>query len=91
MNFEEFKVKLLFDSQAAEYARERRWSAEQKTTLTPEKNLVLELTVRSKPEAVAWILSFGPNVRVREPDWLKEEVLESARRIIENNRAENSG
>lgn len=84
MNFGEFKVKLLFNSKTAEYIRERYWSGNQKITLTEDKNLILEMTVRSEPEIIAWILSFGPNVKVLEPDWLSEEVLKSAREIIEN-------
>lgn len=84
MNFEEFKVKLLFNSQTAEYIRERRWSCDQKITLTEDKSLILEMTSRSAPEIISWILSFGPNVKVLEPNWLKEEVLEKARSIIVN-------
>lgn len=84
MNFGEFKVKLLFNSQTAEYVRERHWSGDQKITLTVDNYLLLEMSVRSAPEIIAWILSFGPNVKVLEPDWLREEVREKARGIMEN-------
>lgn len=84
MDFGDFNVKLLFNSQTADYIRERHWAGDQKITLTQGYNLLLEMTVQSAPEIIAWILSFGPNVKVLEPDWLREEVLEKARGILEN-------
>lgn len=84
MDFGEFNVKLLFYTQTSEYIRERYWSCDQKITLTEDKNLLLEMTVRSEPEIVSWILSFGPNVKVLEPVWLREEVLDRVREILES-------
>lgn len=76
-----FGVRLLFNAQTANYIHDRQWSADQKLTPGPDNSLILEMTARSQPELVSWILSFGANVKVLEPDWLRDEIREIARKI----------
>ena len=80
-----FRVRLLFNSRTANYIHDRRWSADQKLTPAADNSLILEMTARSEPELVAWILGFGANVKVLEPDWLRDEIREIAIQIAQEN------
>ena len=40
----------------------------------------LGFSASSKVELIAWILSFGEDARVIDPDWLVEEVVNKANR-----------
>ena len=80
-----FRVRLLFNSRTANYIHDRRWSADQKLTPAADNSLILEMTARSEPELVSWILSFGANVKVLEPDWLRDEIREIAIQIAQEN------
>lgn len=81
---EVFTVKLLFNERTANYIYDRKWSSDQHMILTGDKNLILEMKVRSAPEIVSWVLGFGSDVKVLEPEWLKEEILERSAEVIKN-------
>jgi len=54
---------------------ERTWSPDQKIERIDDDKIRLGFSASSKVELIAWILSFGEDARVIEPDWLIEEVI----------------
>lgn len=84
MEGEIFKVKLLFNARTANYVHERHWSSDQTMELTEDGYLCLEMSVRSVPEIISWILGFGPDVTVLHPVWLREKILMQAKEIVCN-------
>lgn len=84
MNGEIFTVVLLFNENTANYIHDRQWSSGQQITITDDRHLLLKMEVRSKPEIISWVLGFGPDVRVLEPSWLKEEILRKSSEVINN-------
>lgn len=84
MDGEVFTVILLFNERTANYIHDRKWSSDQHITITEDKNLILEMKARSAPEIVSWVLGFGPDVKVLEPEWLKEKILEKSAEVIKN-------
>lgn len=84
MNGEIFTVVLLFNENTANYIHDRQWSSDQQITITDDRHLLLKMEVRSKPEIISWVLGFGPDVRVLEPSWLKEEILRKSSEVINN-------
>lgn len=84
MNGEIFTVVLLFNENTANYIHDRQWSSGQQITITDDIHLLLKMEVRSKPEIISWVLGFGPDVRVLEPSWLKEEILRKSSEVINN-------
>lgn len=84
MNGEIFTVVLLFNENTANYIHDRQWSSDQQITITDDRHLLLKMEVRSKPEIISWLLGFGPDVRVLEPSWLKEEILRKSSEVINN-------
>lgn len=57
----------------------------QKCTLLENCSLILGLDVQRDVEAVAWILRFGVQVKVLEPEWLRAEVRGEAENVSRNN------
>jgi len=41
------------------------------------KNVILTFTASSEPELITWILSFGSEAKILEPEWFIEEIKEN--------------
>jgi predicted DNA-binding transcriptional regulator YafY len=78
-------VRALFEREIAPWVREARSYFVVEMQDTPEGLLVV-LRVRMESEIVQWLLGWGGNVRVLEPDSLRLRLAEEGRRIVENNR-----
>jgi proteasome accessory factor B len=71
------RIRIRFDSFAAQLVRERQWHPSQKITDSEDGTLVLTLTLSSFPEIHRWILSWGEHATVLEPEALKQLTVES--------------
>jgi proteasome accessory factor B len=63
---------------------ERRWSPDQTVEHHTDRSVVLEFTARGRPEVVSWILGFGPNAQVLEPDDMVDEVRAQLEQALES-------
>ncbi len=63
---------------------ERIYGKKQKITKIDEHRTILECSMQNKDMIKSFILGFGSNVKVIEPQWLKELIKEEARRMLEN-------
>jgi len=70
-----FKVRVAFSPSVATYIAERTWSRDQRIRKKRDGGLLLTFTSTSRPETVAWLLGFGANVRVLEPEDVRKEVV----------------
>lgn len=70
-----FRVVVDIVPKAAMYVRERIWSRDQIITPKKDGGLTLEFTATSKPEVLAWVLSFGGEATLREPEEIQREIL----------------
>ena len=73
-------IVLEFGAAAAPYIREREWHGSQVTEDRADGGLVLTLAVCNDYALRAWILGFGPDVRVVSPASLAESIYEAADR-----------
>ena len=80
---EAFEVKVEFTGFAAGFAAERIWSPNQKIQRLPDGKIHLSFSASSEPELVAWLLSFGDEARLLDPDWLVEKVKGQVARMKE--------
>ena len=80
---ETFEVTVEFTGFAAGFVSERIWSPDQEIKTLPEGVIELTFSASSEPELVSWILSFGDEARLLEPDWLVDEVKEQVARMKE--------
>jgi predicted DNA-binding transcriptional regulator YafY len=74
------EVILRFIPDATTYVRERTWHTSQALDSDPEGGLTLRLCIAEPREMLPWIRSWGPQVEVIAPEWLRERVAEDLRR-----------
>lgn len=69
-------VILRFIPEAAPYVRERTWHPSQQIESGPDGGLALHLRIAEPVEMLPWIRSWGPQVEVIAPDWLRKRVAD---------------
>ena len=77
------EVILRFIPEAAVYVRERIWHASQTIDSHPDGGLTLRLCIAEPREMLPWIRSWGSQVEVLAPEWLRERVAEELRKGAE--------
>ncbi len=68
------RVRIRFEGSGANYVEERTWHPSQTLARLPDGSLELGMEVGGSTELRSWILSFGADACVIEPDSLRAEV-----------------
>jgi predicted DNA-binding transcriptional regulator YafY len=76
-------ARLVFSAHQAIWIRERVYHASQQTKELTGGRLEITLQVAGTQEIQRWILGYGPEVEVLEPDTLRHEIAEAAKKIVE--------
>lgn len=76
---ETVEVHLRFSPEAAPFVRERNWHASQVMESDHDGCLSLRLEIADPREMLPWIRSWGAQVEVLAPAWLRERVAEDLR------------
>ncbi len=76
-----FKVKLRFSLGIAEFISEITWHPSQKLKFNNNGSLYAEYEVTGLDEIKRWVLGFGNDVEVIEPDELREEIIEEISKL----------
>jgi predicted DNA-binding transcriptional regulator YafY len=74
------EVILRFTAEAAPYVRERTWHLSQEIESQLDGGLTLRVCIAEPREMLPWIRSWGAQVEVIGPDWLRERVAGELRR-----------
>jgi predicted DNA-binding transcriptional regulator YafY len=76
-------IRALFDKEAERWLPEARsfYIVEEAQT---EAGLLVTLTVRQEQEVLPWLLSWGSQVRVLEPESLRRKLAEEAAKMLQN-------
>jgi predicted DNA-binding transcriptional regulator YafY len=77
---EMFEVVLRFSSAATPPLQERCWHPTQTIEPTPDGGCIFRVRVSEPMEMQPWIRSWGAQVEVLAPDWLRERVADELRR-----------
>ena len=80
---EMFEVVLRFTATVTPHIRERTWHPSQSIDLTPDGGCILRVQVSEPMEMQPWIRSWGAQVEVVAPDWLRERVADELRRAAD--------
>lgn len=75
-------ITLNFSKVIAPYVRERKWHASQQVINRDDGSLTMLLHCQLNREIVNWVLGFGANVEVVEPQELVDMVVAESRRFI---------
>jgi predicted DNA-binding transcriptional regulator YafY len=76
-------VRIAFAKAISTYVKERRWHASQSFEPARGGGVRMSMTVAITPELVQWILGFGPDAQVLEPEDLRVKVSDSIGRMAE--------
>jgi proteasome accessory factor B len=71
---DEGEVVLQFTAAAKPFVLERQWHSTQRLETTPEGGCILRLQVSEPLEMQPWIRSWGAQVEVLAPEWLRERI-----------------
>jgi len=77
-----FNIVLRFNSQVADFVREKKWHESQQLRELKNGDIELSLKLSSLAEVQRWVLSWGGDVRVLKPRELVESVQAAARDIL---------
>lgn len=76
------QIRLRFAPTAAKYIREKIWHASEQSKLLPDGSVELSMSLRSLIEIRRWILSWGAECEVLEPEELRSDILREATEIV---------
>lgn len=71
---EPLEIAVRFSEKAAPYIKEREWKPNQRIALESDGSLILRLSASGRRDIKSWILSFGADAEVLEPEDLREEI-----------------
>ena len=63
--------------------RERIYGKNQVVEPLDEKSTKVSVDMQNKENIRVFILGFGENITVLQPDWLKQDIKEQAQKIID--------
>jgi len=78
-----FQVKLQFFGPTTDYIAERKWHPKQKITHQEDKSIIMEMPANSISEMKKFVLSYGANVKVLEPEELRDMIKAEIKGIEE--------
>jgi predicted DNA-binding transcriptional regulator YafY len=78
---EVFEVVVELTGWGARYMSERVWSPGQKIVKKGKDKIRLTFMASSEPEVTGWLLSFGDQAKLIEPDWLVKTVSSTVDRL----------
>ncbi len=75
-------IRIHFARDVARYVQESRWHGSQKLTSQQDGSLIAEFSLPDTQEIKRWIMSFGVNATVLEPQELVEEISNDLRKML---------
>ncbi len=77
------RIRLRFAPGVSRHIQEHHWHDSQQMTPQPDGSLLLELHLSAVEELKTWVLGFGADVQVLEPDSLREQIAEELQRALQ--------
>jgi predicted DNA-binding transcriptional regulator YafY len=77
------RVRVKFRPEVRQYITETRWHSSQQITELPDGSCILQVEVSEPREVGWWALQWGMSAEVLEPESLRREMAETARRLVE--------
>jgi predicted DNA-binding transcriptional regulator YafY len=79
-------VRLRFAPPAARYVREKTWHPTQQIDEREDGGLILTMRVNHLAEVKRWVMSFGAECEVLEPEELQLQIHDEAMELVERSR-----
>jgi len=78
------EVKIWFSANRARYIKERNWAPDQKYVDQEDGSTILEMKTSGWYEVKMWILSYGRDARLIEPESLRQDFAEEISAMTDN-------
>jgi predicted DNA-binding transcriptional regulator YafY len=75
-------VRIRFSPRVARFVQEKRWHATQQMIQAQDGSLIVRLDLSSTVEVRSWVLSFGREAEVLEPQALRDEIARELQLMI---------
>jgi predicted DNA-binding transcriptional regulator YafY len=75
-------VKIRFSKNEARYIREKTWAENQHITDNPDGSIILTMTTSGYRDVKRWVMSFGKEAGLLEPEGMKKEIEEELKEIL---------
>lgn len=85
------RARIRFLPSAAKYVREHAWHPSQTLSDQRDGSVIAEFQLSDLTELKSWILSFGASAVVEKPDELRNEIVDTARAVLESYQFTGSG
>jgi len=79
---ETFKIR--FPKEQARYISERIWAVDQKIEIKKDGSLLLTMNTSGGYDIKKWVLSFGGDAELLEPQWMRDEIVEEMQRGLQS-------
>lgn len=77
-------VKVWFAASQARYLRERAWAERQDIEERPDGSVVLAMETSGRYDVKKWVLSYGADAELLEPEDLREEIREEVTALAQS-------
>jgi predicted DNA-binding transcriptional regulator YafY len=79
-------IKLRITGNYAAIVQERKYGKNQYIEIVNDKTTILSVSMQNKENIISFVLGFGKNCTVVEPEWLKNDIKKEVKRIVYNNK-----
>jgi len=79
---EPMKLRIWFSSEVAGYVKEKIWHESQEIHPRDDGSIIFEAEVAETVELKSWIMSWGANALVLEPEFLGDEIRSEAMAMV---------
>ncbi|MFW6324954.1 MAG: helix-turn-helix transcriptional regulator [Desulfovibrionales bacterium] len=77
-------ARIRFSAYQAKYIRERRYAPTQKIIENKDGSIILDIETSGWNEIIRWVVRYGPEAEVLEPEALRDQVRDYLRSALEN-------
>lgn len=77
-------VKIWFSADQARYIKERKWSKSQEIEDQEDGSIILTMRTSGRWDVVRWVLSYGGDATVLEPEELKKSIADQLTKRLKN-------
>jgi len=71
-----------FSKSVAPYIKQKRWAKDQTFRTEKDGNMILEMTTSGWKDIKQWVLSFGPDAELLEPEELRQQIHEELKETL---------
>lgn len=82
---EPYTVKLLINEDEGRYIKQKEWPDSVKITDNDDGSIIFEAETRTHYDCVTWIQARIDRIKILEPEWLRQEVMDNLRKAMELN------